>query len=201
VHTGERATEHGWAYRAFYPAAEWMRRLASDIAGREVDVPWLPDDSIKDPELAARLAHAHRMLEAGSDMLAAESALTAAFALLITRHARARPQPRALRSDGARVAAMQARLAEDLTAPLTLTQLAEAVGLSSFHAARLFSAGVGMPPHAWRNQLRLSRALGLLRQGMTVADVAAASGFTDQSHFTRHFKRAYGAAPGRWQAA
>ncbi len=201
VHTGERATDHGWAYRAFYPSTEWMRRLASDIAGRQVDAPWLPDDSIKDADVATRLAHAHRMLEAGADMLAAESALTTAFALLIARHARTRPQLSALHTDGTRVAVMQAKLSEDLAAPLTLTQLAAVVGLSSFHAARLFSASVGMPPHAWRNQLRLSRALGMLRQGMSVADVAAATGFTDQSHFTRHFKRAYGAAPGRWQAA
>ena len=95
---------------------------------------------------------------------------------------------------------MQTKLAEDLAMPLTLKQLADVVGLSPFHATRLFSASVGMPPHAWRNQLRLSRALGLLRQGMSVTDVAAATGFTDQSHFTRHFKRAYGIAPGRWRA-
>jgi len=201
VHTGERATDHGWAYRAFYPSADWMRQLASDIAGRPVEMPWLPDDSIKDAQVAARLASAHRLLEAGIDMLAADTALTAAFALLITRHARTRPQTHALHADRARVEAMQARLSEDIGEPLTLAQLAGAVGLSSFHAARLFSASVGMPPHAWRKQLRLSRALGMLRQGQTVADVAAATGFADQSHFTRHFKRAYGAAPGRWQAA
>lgn len=199
VHTGERATEHGWAYRAFYPSADWMRRLAGDVAGRPVDAPWLPDDAIADAEVAARLAHAHRMLEAGTDLLAAETALTAAFALLLTRHARSRPQAPNLHTDGARVAAMQARLAEELSAPLTLSELAAAVGLSPFHAARLFSAQVGMPPHAWRKQLRLSRALGLLRQNMALAEVAAATGFADQSHFTRHFKRAYGAAPGRWR--
>lgn len=201
VHTGERATDHGWAYRAFYPSAEWMRQLAGDIAGRNAEMPWLPDDSIRDADVAARLAHAHRLLETGTDMLAAETALTAAFALLISRHARSKPQAHALHTDGVRVATMQAKLVEDLTAPLTLGQLAATVGLSSFHAARLFSAGAGMPPHAWRNQMRLSRAIGMLRQGMSVADVAAATGFTDQSHFTRHFKRAYGAAPGRWQSA
>jgi AraC-like DNA-binding protein len=45
----------------------------------------------------------------------------------------------------------------------------------------------------------LNRALGLLRQGMSVAEAAVAIGFTDQSHFTKHFKRAYGAPPGRWR--
>ena len=192
VHTGERATEHGWAYRAFYPSVPWMQRLASDIAGRPVGIPWLPDDSIKDAEVAARLGYAHRMLEAGSDMLAAETALRARCY---------KPKAHALHADSNRIAAMQARLSADLTAPLTLGQLAESVGLSPFHAARLFSSRVGMPPHAWRNQLRLSRARALLRQGMSVTDVAAATGFTDQSHFTRHFKRAYGVPPGRWQAA
>jgi len=201
VHTGERASEHGWAYRAFYPSAQWMQHLASDIAGRQVDMPWLPDESVRDREVAARLLRAHRLLETGVDLLAAQTALTTAFALLISRHARTRPAVPALKADDARVSAMQARLAEGLAEPLTLNQLADAVGLSPFHAARLFSASVGMPPHAWRNQLRLSRALGMLRQGISVTDVAAATGFTDQSHFTRHFKRAYGVPPGRWQAA
>ncbi len=82
---------------------------------------------------------------------------------------------------------------------LSLGELAAVVGLSTFHAARLFSRSVGMPPHAWRNQLRLQHAQSLLRQGKSVTEVASATGFADQSHFTRHFKRAYGVAPGRWQ--
>lgn len=200
VHTGERATEHGWAYRAFYPSVAWMQRLASDITGKAADIPWLPDDAIHDVEVATRLGHAHRLLEAGSDMLAAETALTDAFAMLLRRHARHRPAVAALHSDSARVAAMQEKLSADLTETLTLSQLAETVNLSPFHAARLFSASVGMPPHAWRNQLRLNRALSLLRRGVPVTEVAAATGFTDQSHFTRHFKRAYGIAPGKWKA-
>lgn len=201
VHTGERAAEFGWASRAFYPSAAWMQKLASDIAGRPVDVPWMPDEVIVDMEVANAMACAHRMLEAGADPLAAETALTTAFVLLISRHARTRPQAHTLHPDAARVAVMQARLSEELCEPVSLSELAAAVGLSAFHVTRLFSRSVGMPPHAWRNQLRLNRAQTLLRQGVPVTEVAAATGFTDQSHFTRHFKRAYGVAPGRWQTA
>ena len=199
VHTGARAVDTGWAYRAFYPSIEWMQQLASAIAGRAVGVPWLPDHVIADPELAAALAHAHRMLEADVDRLAAETALTASFAMLLTRHAGTRPLPDLARPDALRVSLMQARLAHDLCETLSLGELASVVGLSTFHAARLFSRSVGMPPHAWRNQLRLQRAQALLRQGKSVTEVASATGFADQSHFTRHFKRAYGVAPGRWQ--
>ena len=86
IHTGERATDNGWAYRAFYPSVTWMQQLSSDIAGRLVDVPWLPDGVIEDVDVAAKLAIAHRMLETGADPLATETALTGAFVLLLSRY-------------------------------------------------------------------------------------------------------------------
>lgn len=199
IHTGERATANGWTYRAFYPSLDWMQGLANDVAGRPVGVPWLPDGAIHDAGLAGLLSQAHRLLDAGSDALAAESALTNAFALMLVRHARNRVSVQTLHADAQRVERMKARLVEDLAEALPLSALAAEVGLSPFYASRLFSRTVGMPPHAWRNQMRLNRAQGLLRQGLSVTEVAAAQGFSDQSHFTRHFKRAFGVAPGRWQ--
>jgi AraC-like DNA-binding protein len=199
IHTGERATEHGWAYRAFYPSVDWIQQLASSMAGHTVDVPWLTDGAIHDAELASQLAQAHQLLEAGTDPLQAESALTSAFALLLSRHARNRVPLQPTHADALRVERMKARLVDDLSLPLTLSELAAAVDLSPFYATRLFSRTVGLAPHAWRNQIRLNRAQGALRQGQSVTDVAALLGFADQSHFTRHFKRAFGIAPGRWR--
>ena len=200
VHTGERAADHGWAYRAFYPSLAWMQTLANDIAGRQVGSPWLVDGVIHDAELAARLTLAHHMLEQQTDPLAAETALVAAFAMLLNRYSVAHRSTPTLHADTQRVRCLQMKLAEELTSPVTLSELAAVVGLSPFHVARLFSRSVGMPPHAWRNQLRLNRAQGLLRHGMSATEVAATVGFADQSHFNRHFKRAFGATPGRWQS-
>ncbi|HKT62733.1 MAG TPA: AraC family transcriptional regulator [Burkholderia sp.] len=225
VHTGSRATDEGWCYRVSYVPVDYIRSLASAIAERPRDAPWFPSDVIRDTDLAARLALAHRMMEAGSecmppghlhdqpadavpangaprvyDPLAAETAMLDALSTLIARHADARLQPAVLASDEPRVEAMRERLAADLTCTVTLDDVAQAAGLSPFHAARLFTRTTGMPPHAWRNQLRLQRALAPLRAGVPIADVAAASGFVDQSHFTRHFKRMFGVPPGRWQA-
>ncbi|WP_175695565.1 AraC family transcriptional regulator [Burkholderia ambifaria] len=230
VHTGSRATDEGWCYRVSYVPVDYIRALAGTIAGRPQDAPWFPSDVIRDPDLAARLALAHRMMEAGSeripsahshdqpaddaptagaptagapriyDPLAAETAMLDALSTLIARHADARLQPAALAADEPRVEVMRERLAADLTCPVTLGDVAQAAGLSPFHAARLFTRTTGMPPHAWRNQLRLQRALAPLRAGVSIAEVAAASGFVDQSHFTRHFKRMFGVPPGRWQA-
>ncbi|WP_334053326.1 AraC family transcriptional regulator [Burkholderia cepacia] len=225
VHTGSRAADEGWCYRVSYMPVDFIRELTSAIAGRPQDAPWFAPDVIRDADLAARLTLAHRMMEAGSehalpsqahgqaadvpatdapriyDPLAAETAMLDALSTLIVRHADAQPRPAPVAADEPRVDAMRERLAADLTCTVTLDEVAQAAGLSPFHAARLFTRTNGMPPHAWRNQLRLQRALAPLRAGVPVADVAAASGFVDQSHFTRHFKRMFGVPPGRWQAS
>jgi AraC-like DNA-binding protein len=204
LHTGERASARGWAYRVFYPAAEWMQRLAAELVGGPADVPGFAADAIVDPLVAGRLLRAHRLLEAESsgaaEPLAAESALQRAMALLLTRHSRTRVRLEVPALEHAVVAAMKERLAGDVTEPITLSELAAAVGLSPCHACRVFSRGAGLPPHAWRNQLRVARAADLLRRGLSVTETAAALGFADQSHFTRLFRRSYGVPPGRWRA-
>ncbi|CAB3794765.1 HTH-type transcriptional activator RhaS [Paraburkholderia caffeinitolerans] len=222
VHTGSRAVDEGWRYRVMYVPVDYLHTLAGEIAGRAQPLPWFDAEVIRDADLARRLSRAHQLLEADADrrrtefalvpnashaldapqpdLLAVEGALLDALSTLLTRHARTREARLESTANEPRVEIMKALLAADLTEPLRVADLAQAVGLSPFHATRLFTQATGLPPHAWRTQLRLQRALGPLRAGASVAEVAAASGFTDQSHFTRHFRRMFGVPPGRWQA-
>ncbi|OLL30245.1 AraC family transcriptional regulator [Burkholderia sp. SRS-W-2-2016] len=199
LHTGSKAVDAGWRYRVMYAPVDFIRELADEIAGKPQALPWFEPGVIRDPDLATRLAHAHQLLEAGADPLAAEAAMLDALSTLLVRYAQTRPADARLAADDRRIALMQERLAGDLIEPVTLAEVARTAGLSPFHAARLFTQSTGLPPHAWRNQVRLQRALAPLRAGVSVTDVAAASGFTDQSHFTRHFRRMFGVPPGQWQ--
>jgi AraC-like DNA-binding protein len=229
LHTGSRAVDEGWSYRVMYVPIDFLHALANDISGRAQPLPWFDSEVIHDLDLAHRLSRAHRLLEADADRrraaagleahagaglaglpapsetvgdaLAVEGALLDSLATLLTRHGRTREAALRHGPNDPRVETMKALLAADLATPLRVADLAQAVGLSPFHATRLFTQATGLPPHAWRTQLRLQRALGPLREGASVADVAAASGFTDQSHFTRHFRRMFGVPPGRWQAS
>lgn len=212
IHTGERAADEGWAYRVFYPDAAVLQGVARELQGREAGPPRLPHHAVQDPELARALVRAHLLLEQGQDLLQAQTAALDALSALVARHGGAAPDahrrdarpgapggPRATPCSEPRVDAMRQRLAADLCEALTLDDLAACVGLSAFHAARLFARHTGLPPHAWRNQLRLNRSLDFLRRGLSVAEAAQACGFADQSHYTRHFRRSFGAAPGRWR--
>ena len=89
---------------------------------------------------------------------------------------------------------LEDRFADDVR----LEHLEAEIGLSRFYLVRRFRAEVGMPPHAFQLAMRLDRARVLIAEGMALADVASRCGFTDQSHLTRHFRRATGVAPGAY---
>jgi AraC-like DNA-binding protein len=96
------------------------------------------------------------------------------------------------------VARAKKYIEEHFAEDVRLEHLEAEVGLSRFYLVRRFRAEVGMPPHAYQLAMRLDRARALVSSGMALADVAARCGFTDQSHLTRHFRRAVGVAPGAY---
>jgi AraC-like DNA-binding protein len=74
--------------------------------------------------------------------------------------------------------------------------LAGIAGLSVFHFAREFKQSTGVTPHEYLVQRRVKRAQNMLaRTDFSLSDVALASGFSDQSHLTRHFRRMLGTTP------
>lgn len=80
--------------------------------------------------------------------------------------------------------------------------LAAQCGLSADHFARAFKVSMGMAPHRWLMHRRIDKAKAALRDGTaSLASIALACGFADQSHFTRVFGRMVGVSPGAWRRA
>ena len=87
----------------------------------------------------------------------------------------------------------------NLTADLSLSDLAITSGLSKFHFSRLFKQATGFTPHQYVLQRRIERAALVLQQGeSSIVQVAHELRFTDQSHFTRVFKQFKGMTPKSW---
>ena len=79
---------------------------------------------------------------------------------------------------------------------IEVTDLANLAGRSAFHFTRVFARSVGMTPYRYVVHLRLQAALRLLRAGqMSLAEIAADTGFADQSHLSRWIRRVHGVAP------
>jgi transcriptional regulator of acetoin/glycerol metabolism len=92
-------------------------------------------------------------------------------------------------------------LESHLDQKIGLDALASMAGLSTHHFARAFHQSVGMPPHSYLLSRRLERAERMLRETtLSLAEIAGATGFSDQSHLARHFRRRTGMAPSlaRW---
>jgi AraC family transcriptional regulator len=83
--------------------------------------------------------------------------------------------------------------------PIRLGELAELCGLSETYFSHAFKASTGMPPHQWQMQARIDKARELMcRKSVSLTSVASATGFSDQAHFTRVFKRFTGVTPAAW---
>jgi AraC-like DNA-binding protein len=84
-----------------------------------------------------------------------------------------------------------------------LELLAAMAGHSIHHFVRAFHQSVGMPPHSYLLSRRLERAERMLRETqLPLSEIATTTGFSDQSHLARHFRRRTGMSPGlaRWNA-
>jgi len=84
-------------------------------------------------------------------------------------------------------------LMANLDEPIDVATLAGMSGRSQFHFSRIFRREIGVSPYRYVVHLRLRRAVELVRDGkLPLAEIAAATGFADQSHLSRWVKRVHG---------
>ncbi|WP_111431238.1 AraC family transcriptional regulator [Rhodobacteraceae bacterium DSL-40] len=146
------------------------------------------------PEIGAPLRRLALAAEA-QDRLAADGALAELVGALPARRLAVKGglSPLALRR-------IDDWIEAHLEGPIRLADLAALAGLSEFHVQRMFRLCRGVSPHGWVTQRRIARAQALLRGPEPLAGIAAACGFSSQSHFTRVFGRETGLTPAAYRA-
>jgi AraC-like DNA-binding protein len=153
-----------------------------------------------DPALFRGFARLHASLESAASELERQSRLVVCLQLLLERCSETglpsakQPEPLAL---------LRARefIREHYSRPVGLGDLETISGLSRFHLVRAFTKTFGVPPHAYQLRVQIAKARTLLGAGNPPAEVAAETGFADQSHLTRHFRAIYHVTPGEYRRA
>jgi AraC family transcriptional regulator len=131
--------------------------------------------------------------------------LTTALALQLVQQVGVAP-PRREQARGGLAPAIRRRVLELMDARtdanLSIALLAREAGLSPAHFARAFKQSIGRAPHQYLMSLRLERARRLLEvPDAGLSAVAQRTGFADQAHLTRLFKRQFGVTPGAFVRA
>jgi len=201
AHTGYAVAATGYTYRVLYPSAALLQRAASTLVDRPRDVPFFSQAVIDDRSLARLLGRLHQSLEAPTPGLERESRLLWSLGRLIARHADTRHTPRMLGQERPAIRQARAYIEAHYADDLSLERLAALVGFNPFYFLRTFRQEVGLPPHAYLESVRIAQARRLLAVGQPPAQVARATGFVDQSHFTTRFRRFVGVTPGRYARA
>jgi AraC family transcriptional regulator len=170
----------------------------SDGAYGEVEL--RPSRKFADPRLSAMVAAVHAEMLAGfpSGRLFLDSVEQAMAVTLVNGHA-VRHRPVQTYRGGLGSARLRrvkelvhARMEDDLS----LDEMAQSVGLSTAHFARMFRKSTGETPHQFVLHQRLERAKAMLRApDARVLDVAVACGFKTQQHFAQAFRDLWGASP------
>ncbi|RSS81010.1 AraC family transcriptional regulator [Streptomyces sp. WAC06614] len=192
-HNGQPVTPHGFRKRVVYLDRDLF---APHLVGAAVATPDLADPLLRD-----RVDRLHRALARPGDELEAAGRLTLITERLGERLVPGRTPP-ALPPAAARGVAHSLRdlLDSRIRPGISLEEAARTVHAHPAHLVRSFSAAFGIAPHQYLMSRRVDRARRLLLDGVPAGEVAHRTGFYDQSHLTRHFKRVVGTTPGRYAA-
>ena len=157
----------------------------------------LVDDGLIGYQLRAESSRLDQALVLGED-IEAESRL----ALVVERlawHLTGRPDVAVGEPEMAVARRAREVLDDDPAGVRGIAAVAQTVGVSTAHLVRSFSRSYGIAPHQYLLGRRLDLARRRLLAGDALIDVAVATGFHDQSHLARHFKRLLAVTPGRYQ--
>lgn len=194
LHDGGAATEDGLRYRMMYlPPA----RLIDALGDRGGGLPFVASPVVADYAFAASLAEGMQDLDGEiSDLHLHDILSRVADGLL--RHADGARGKVGGKTDSTAIRRTCEYLQAHSERQVTSSELEEVSGLDRFALARQFRARLGTSPHRYLVMRRLERAREMIGSGRSLVEIALETGFADQAHFTRHFKKTHGMTPGRW---
>ncbi len=187
-------------YRVIKVKPTTIDKIASGLILHRLETSCFPELIVKDRFLFRTLLRLHLTLEQEASPLEQESEFVSAISLLLARTVERHLALPRTEKDARYADQVRDYIKANYAASVSLTDLTSITNLSPFYLLRVFRKRIGCPPHEYQTQLRIAHARKLLREGMSISSVALETGFFDQSHFSRNFKRIVGVPPGHYSS-
>lgn len=195
VHTGGTSADP-LCYGMAYLQAGWFDAHAALLHGAQVR---FTDVVITDESLCHRWTAA--LTRSDLTEAARKSEISGALFELLAKHATPACATVSTGRGADACVELQASLSRCDAPKADVSTLARRWGMHRTTLSKRFARRYGLPPETWLRNWRAVQAKRLIRDGMPLADVAAATGFADQAHLTRVFKRIHGVPPGALRRA
>lgn len=174
--------------RVLYLDSQWLTGKESDAA--------IAHPLLRSPDAFAAVTRIHAALTSPAEVMEAESGVLDLHDILHTHLSGARPPTK----DSPLAQRLRELLDARLTETFTVADAASLLGTHPGHLQRAFSQAYGIPPHQYVTGRRVDLARRLLLDGRSPAQAAFETGFHDQPHLTRHFRRMLGTTPAAFRA-
>jgi AraC-like DNA-binding protein len=194
-HSCGSAAENGHDYQVVSLETDLMKAAARDVFGRDC-LPCFSCIKLSNDTLIIRLINMLKKNDQ-SDLPDHESLLSLLYDLISLYADDANP---AQISESREKLAKQARAYMDahLQQNISLEELAKETNVSPYYVDRVFREVIGVPPHVYQLQTRIKKAVDALLKTGSIVEASYYFGFSDQSHFSRIFKKNMGVSPGRF---
>jgi AraC-like DNA-binding protein len=200
AHSGTAMDGRPWTSLLMLVEVGDLAALASDAETEPLADVSFPDPVVSDPRLASSFVRLHAALGSSPTRLEGDERLAEWLAALTARgSARRRERARHTLRDDRAVHRAGDYLRDRWSENVGLDELAAVAGIGKFRLIRIFNERTGLTPHAFQVAQRVRAARRLLEAGESVGRTALVTGFADQSHLHRHFRRSVGMTPGQYQ--
>ncbi|WP_137135058.1 AraC family transcriptional regulator [Rhizobium sp. FKY42] len=180
-----------------YIADDELCRLFSETFDRDARLMILPEATFDEaPAVAFALSKLATALQSNHHVMAEEASVSMAYQIFADPRYGGQKQ---FTLRGGLAPQVRRRLFDYIEAELhrqiSLRELACTANLSEFHLQRMFKQSCGVSPHSFILNRRIEKARRMLASAEPIAEIAAACGFSHQSHLTRAFKTMTGITP------
>lgn len=195
AHDGHSDNYSGWAYNMLYFDESFFRNAFQDIQGND-EVPYISEGVFVNRDIALGILEFTELnLRRGYESVLSDSLLHSILSGLFYSHTDKRLTGKRHYSLGGRLEKVKEYINDNSSENITIKELADVAGMSSYHFIRSFRRDTGVTPYEYVTAVKAGLAKSLLLNGMKPAQAAAEAGYADQSHMTKRMKQIYGVSP------